>query len=349
MSVVDPSSWNSADAAEVVTAEGAAEGLTVAAATLGAAADLTMVVAGLLAPAGLTPALAATTAVAATAPAAAATGIAPAAGLAVGILLTGLAAVGGRFGLTVMRAVSLGGALLTMVVPDFPPASGTGIGLAEAGLSGTPGGGGVTRVVAGVMIGAGGGTVGTTALRGDTGAGGAAGATGLKGLGGRTAAGAGLAPGRTGAGGITGLTGETPPGAGMTGGGGPALGVPDVIGGVGRLSMGCVLRGGTMSPCDEADVTEVGDFGTGAPAAGRIAVVVGETRGGGVTKLDFFLAVSASMASSASPAVAAAAAATATAGTTVEGLGGTVGAGVGFGASLIGMTAVLLAGGCGVT
>ena len=231
VSMVDPSSWNCPTGTAI---DGVAPvGFIVAEATLGAAAVLTMVVAGLAPRAGL-----AATALAATAPAtappatAAATGMAPAAGLAVGTFPTGRAGAG-KFGLTVIRDVSLGGALLTMVVPDLLLASGIIAGVEEDGFSGAPGGG-VTTVVAADGEVAGGGTLGTTGLTGLNGAGGV---TGLIGLGGATAASAGLAPGRTGAGGI-GLTGETPPGAGMTGGGGLAFSVPGVEGGGGVGSMG---------------------------------------------------------------------------------------------------------------
>ncbi len=212
---------------------------------------LTMVVAGLPAGAGLIPGF--TAALAATAPtAAAATPAATGAtgtGFAAGKLPPARTAAGGRLGLTVMRAVSLGGADLTMVVPDLLLASGIGAGEVAAAFRGAaPGGGGVTTVVAGV--GGGGGVVRAAGATGRTGLAGAmggigaigAGTTGLTGLTGSTAAGGGLIPGATGAGGRVDFTGETPPGIGMTGGGGPAFGVPVGVA-VGMVSMGCILLG----------------------------------------------------------------------------------------------------------
>jgi collagen type I/II/III/V/XI/XXIV/XXVII alpha len=356
VSMVEPSSWNCAGMAGTGTVELAAPGLTVAGTTVGVAADLTMVVAGLGALAGLATALA-TTAFATTAAPAAAT---PAAtGFATGRFPTARTAAGGRLGLTVMRAVSLGGALLTMVVPDLLFGSVIEPGVEAAGFSGTPpGGGGVTSVVAGAtgaggvtgVIGAGGvpGTSGLTALNGagaiaatgligETGAGGAPGAAGLTalngagviaatGLMGETGAGGapgttglrapmgagapgttGRDPGGTGVAGIAGLAGRVAPGAGMTGGGGPALAVPVVGKLAGGVSMGCVRRGGAKTDSIEA----AGAFMTPELAAGRMAVVVGETRGGAVTELDFFLAASASASAATAPAVT-----TATAGAT---------------------------------
>lgn len=130
VSVVDPSSWNWVD---VATIAGAAVGLTVGPAAL-VVPVLTIVVAGLEADVGLATVLATTAAPAA----AATTGTAPTTGFAVGKLPPARTAVGGRLGLTVMRAVSLGGALLTMDVPDLLLGSGLAAGVEEAGFSGTP-------------------------------------------------------------------------------------------------------------------------------------------------------------------------------------------------------------------
>jgi hypothetical protein len=131
----------------------------------------------------------------------------------------------------------------------------------------------------------------------------------------------------------------------MTGGGGPALGVP--VAGIelrGGISIGCVLRGGaTPDSREEAGGTGVGAVEAGAFVDGRIAVVVGETRGGGTTKLDFFLAISDSTAVSATTAAAS------EAGTTVAGRRGTVGTGSSFLVDGGGITDVLLAGVGGAT
>jgi len=262
-----------------------------------------------------------------------------------GRLPTGRAGEAGRLGLTVMRAVSLGGADLTIVVPDLPPAE-TGVAGVEAvGFNGTltgaggvttvvaaagPGGG-VTTVVAAAVVGGADGTTGLTGLKGVT----APGVTGLTGLTGRTAPAAGLA-GRTGAGGMPGFAGAPPMGAGMTGGGGPALGAM-APGKTGACSMTCVLRGGaTGGSCIEGGGGGVVGVFIGG---GWIEVVAGETRGGGMTMLDFFLRV---IASSASPATTAAA--TATAGTTEAGREGTGGASSTFAGSGAGLATVLLAG-----
>lgn len=299
------------------------------AATTLAVLPLTMVVAGLAAlTAGFgVPALTATAPATAPAAAAATTGTAPAAGLAVGMLFPARTAVAGRFGLTVMRAVSLGGALLTMVVPDLGFWAPVGAGTAAAGFIGTPpGGGGVTTAVAAAgAVGAGGtAAIGAAGFEGTTGAG-APGAAGRTGLTGRTAPGA-FAPGNTGAGGMTGAGGNGRAGApgagGITGGGGPALGVP--VGVEGVLSMGCVLLGGGTDAA--VGVGAVETAGVEGGVAGRMAVVVGETRGGAVTMVDFFLAASASTATSARPAAAAAVTA---AGMTDAGLAGTGAAGAG--------------------
>jgi hypothetical protein len=309
VSVVETSSWYWLGAEATAEAE---TGLAEATATL-VVPVLTIVVAGLEAAAGLAIALTATAA-----PAAAATGTAPAAaGFAIGKLPPARTGAPGRFGLTVMRAVSLGGADLTMVVPDLLLGSEVEAGVEDTGFNGTlPGAGGVTTVVAGAPP-------GTTGLMGLGGGGATApGTMGLIGLTGRTAPGLGFAPGRTGAGGITGFTGETPPGAGITGGGGPALGVPVEGIDVGGVSMGCVLRGGaTTDSCDVAGGNGVGTIETGAFVGGIIAVVAGETRGGGVTELDFFLAIVESTA------VSARAAAASEADTTVAGRGGVIGTG----------------------
>ena len=200
VSVVEASSWNGAGAAATAGAAVTA-GLTTAA-RAGWTPVLTMVVAGFVAATGLA---------AGAAPAPTPGKLPPPA----------RGATVGRLGLTVMRAVSLGGALLTTEVPVLLFGSRGTAGVEAMGLSGTlTGGGGVTTVVAGAVP----GTIGLTGLGG---------LTGLTGLTGRTAPGPGLAPGETGAGGVTGatgatgaigLTGETALGAGMTGGGGPALG-----------------------------------------------------------------------------------------------------------------------------
>ena len=121
---------------------------------------------------------------------AATTGTAPI-GFTVGIgLAVRVAPAFGSVGLTVMRAVSLGGAVFTTEVPDFLFVSGTGTGVAAAGFIGTL----------------------------------PAGRIGLTGLIGMAAtAGVGLT-GLTGAGGITGLIGAAALVAGTTGGGGVTLG-----------------------------------------------------------------------------------------------------------------------------
>ena len=118
-------------------------------------------------------------------------------------LVTGVAAgrtalgAPGRLGLTVMRAVSLGGALLTTEVPDLGLVSiGGVVGVVARGLSGE---------------GAPDGTPGVTGLMGETGEM-PPGVTGLIGLTGEGAAapGAGLATGWTGeSGGVDGLAGGT--------------------------------------------------------------------------------------------------------------------------------------------
>ena len=231
VSVVEPSSRNRVDVAATAGATvPEATGLAMAAATL-AVPVLTIVVAGLEAAGGLATALAATAA-----PATAATaGTAPATGFAMGKLPPARTAVGGRLGLTVMRAVSFGGAVLTMEVPVLLLGSGVEAGVEETGFNGAlpRGGRPITSVggvgdVAGVVP----GTIGLTGLTGATAPGttglmGLTGTTGLMGLTGTPAAGPALAPGRTGAGGITGFAGETTTVAGVTEGGGPALGVPD--------------------------------------------------------------------------------------------------------------------------
>lgn len=319
VSIVEPSSWNWAGIAGTGGAAVATEGLIEAAATLGAPAVLTIVVAGLPpATTGLATGLAATAAPAATATA----GAAPATAFATGKFPGARTAATGRLGLTVIRAVSLGGAVLTMEVPVLPLGWGIDAGTEATGFIGMLGGGGTTTVVAGVDE-AGGVPPGTTGLTGLNGATGLSGPAGT----GRTAPGPGLAPGRTGAGGIAGFTGETPTGAGLTGGGGPALGVPDMGVEVGDSMMGCVLRGGaTPASVEDGEGGGIG-VGTGEAGAfveGRRAVVVGETRGGGTTVLDFFLAAVRSSAVSATAAAAIAA------GTTVAGRGGKLGAGSSF-------------------
>ena len=141
---VELSSWKRAPGAPTAGVAPGAAGLTVAARAV-APLDLTMVVAGLAV--GLAPA--ATTAAAA-APATA-TGTAEPAGFAVGKLPPARTAVPGRLGLTVMRAVSFGGGVLTMEVPVLAFGSGTGIGAAEPGFRGTlVGGGGAITDAAGV-------------------------------------------------------------------------------------------------------------------------------------------------------------------------------------------------------
>lgn len=287
---------------------------------------LTMVVAGLP-----EPALAATTA-AAPAAAAATMGTAPA-GFAVGILPGDRTAAAGRFGLTVMRAVSFGGADLTMEVPVLLLGGGTGTGDETTGFSGTlPGGGGTTTVVAGVegVTGVIPGAIGLIGLNG---------ATGLIGLTGRTAPGPDFAAGRTGAGGIPGLAGATAPGVGITGGGGPAFGVPDGDAGV-FGSKDCVLRGGATVPSgDGAGGTGADGVTAGALVGGIIAVVVGDTLGGARTELDFFFGDRDD--STTAPVTTAAAIA---AGRTLAGRAGVTGAGLGCET-----TAVLLAGEDGET
>lgn len=132
VSVVEPSStWNSAGAA---TAAGAATGLAATARAVVAPPPLTIVVAGLAeATAGLATALAATTAPAA----GTATGTPPAAGFATGKLPPVRTAAAGRLGLTVMRAVSLGGGLLMMEVPVLEDAPGIAAGAGKTGFIGT--------------------------------------------------------------------------------------------------------------------------------------------------------------------------------------------------------------------
>jgi len=263
VSVVEPSSWNWVEAAAPADFPPDLEGDV----EIFAEPGFMMVVAGFAT--GLAVGLAAPAATAAPtaapAAAAAAIGTAPAAGFAVGRFSPGRAAPAGRFGLTVMRAVSFGGALLTTAVPDLLFGSVTPeAGEVTTGFSGpAPGAGGVTTVVAAAGWAA--NVVGRTGLTGATGAIGATGAapTGLMGLTGSTAAGAGLTPGGTGATGATGLMGETPPAVGMTGGGGTGLGAPVGVG-LGGVSIACVRRGGaTVAP---AGVT--GDSGLGATDAG---------------------------------------------------------------------------------
>ena len=278
----------------------------------------------------------------------AAAGAVAAGGFAPGILPTGRAGEAGRLGLTVMRAVSLGGADLTMAVPDLVLGAGGVAGDEEAGFSGAfPGGGGVTSVVAG----AGGGVTTVVAAAVDEGVAGTTGLTGLSGaiapgvigligLTGRTAAAGGLAPGRIGAGGMPGFAGAPLMGAGRTGGGGAALGVmaAGIVAGGGG-SMACVLRGGaTVDDCDAVAGSGVG----GVFIGDVIEVVAGETRGGGMTMLDFFLSVMASTTDSVTAAAAMAAAGTTVAGRKGVGAGGAFSAFLGSGA---GMAAVLLVGG----
>jgi hypothetical protein len=75
--------------------------------------------------------------------------------------------------------------------------------------------------------------------------------------------------------------------------------------------MDCVLRGGaTVSSCKEEVGDGVGIVEAGAFVGRMIAVVAGETRGGGATMLDFFLEVSNSSAASVTAAAASEAAAT---------------------------------------
>src|ERR1700679_3936299 len=102
-----------------------------------------MVVAGLPPLATALGAAASMAAAPAKAPTAPAATTAPGTGLGVGApdARTGVAA--GRLGLTVMRAVSFGGADLTTVVPVFALGSASGVaGVSAAGLSGATGAGG---------------------------------------------------------------------------------------------------------------------------------------------------------------------------------------------------------------
>lgn len=116
--------------------------------------------------------------------AAAATGVA-AAGFATGRGVAAAAAAApaaGRLGLTVIRAVSFGGAFLTTDVPDFLFVSAMGAGVAAAGLSGAPGTTGLTGATAPGVT----GLIGLTGVTGRTGAAppmAGAGATGATGLG----------------------------------------------------------------------------------------------------------------------------------------------------------------------
>lgn len=255
----------------------------------------TMVVAGFP---PLAPDLGAATAPAAapTAKAAAGTGLGAAEGT-----FAGRAGAAGRLGLTVMRAVSLGGADLTTAVPVFALGSGGGAtGVAVAGFRGaTPGAGGTAAP-------------GVTGLTGKT----APGATGLTGLTGAAAAG------------LAGAAGDV----GMTGGGGPALGVPTGVGG-GGVSMACVLLGTTADSGFAAGVSgfTAGEAGT-TEGSVTMGVVEGEMRGGGATTLDFFFVRSASLTVSA---MAPAATAATTAGMIFDGLGGTGIAGFGVSSSLV--------------
>lgn len=347
VSVVEPSSRKAADAvatfvvpavafgrAETGLAVALTAGFATAARAVVAPPDLMIVVAGFEA----TTAVPATAAAAPTAAPAATAGTRPAgaAGLAVGKFPPRP----GRLGLTVMRAVSFGGGDLTTDVPVFEFGSGRFAGVVEVGFNGTaPGAKGVTGT-AGEEPGA----TGRTGLTGVM----PPGTTGRRpGLTGRTALGPGLAPGMTGGGGITGFAGPAPPGEGRTGGGGPALGVPVGGVGLGGVSMGWVLLGGAASPC-WVEAGEVGPVAVEASpfdSAGTRSDVVGETRGGGTTRLDFFFGVSASTAASVSPAAAPAAT---PAVTTLAGRGGRLVAGSIFFVAGGGITAVLAGGAAGV-
>lgn len=152
----------------------------------------------------------------------------PTVGLTLGSEAEGLDADVGRLGLTVMRAVSLGGAALMTEVPDLltsvgargtsPGRTGVGIpGLTETGDTGFTGTGvpaGFTGVVA----------VGMTGV----------GAPGLTAVG---TAGVGIPAGLTGVA-LTGMTGVGAP-AGLTGI--PATGTPMGLAGVGAVGAGGVI------------------------------------------------------------------------------------------------------------
>jgi len=121
-------------------------------------------------------------------------------------------------------------------------------------------------------------------------------------------------------------------------GGGPALGAAEVAIEAGRSSMGCVGLSDEATPAfgEEAGGNGVETIETGAFIGGMITAVVGLTRGGGTTMLDFFLGPSRSTAVSARAVVAS------EAGATVVGRGGNGGAGSSFLVAGVGITAVLL-------
>jgi len=119
VSVVEPSSWNCVDGTATAGVASSGTGGLVAVERAVVMPVVTTVVAGLDVDAGLAAVLAAIAA-----PAAATTiGTVPAEGFVTGKLPPARTAAGGRLGLTVMRAVSLGGAVLTTEVPVLPPRS----------------------------------------------------------------------------------------------------------------------------------------------------------------------------------------------------------------------------------
>jgi hypothetical protein len=194
--------------------------------------------------------------VAAVAPAATTAGLTPA-------TLTGPAARAvGRLGLTVIRAVSFGGGVLTACVPVLSLLLGMSPGTAAAGLSG------VTAV----------GTTapGATGLTGDTGmtAPGTTGLTGITGVG---------APG------ITGLTATGTTGFTTVGGVGPEDGAATGVGTEGLMA--ATAAAPAAAPMTAATTglitgaTGGGVLGSAEPAGGAIGLIAGVTGGGtgGVT------------------------------------------------------------------
>lgn len=167
----------------------------------------------------------------------------------------------GRLGLTVMRAVSLGGALLTTdvpvlttEVPDLGLVSGVAVGVAARGLSG------------GLAPGLPTGEIGLMGETGETPPG-VIGLIGLTGAGGAPVE--GLANGWTGAGGVEGFTGMPPPLPGVDGGG---------LGGSAAATMGGFWMTGSVRRAGA----------TAGVVLGVIGVVAGPTRGGGTAALDCF-------------------------------------------------------------
>ncbi len=234
--------------------------------------------------------------VAAPATASARPGVAGAAGVAdfaSGRFPAGRAPDPGRLGLTVIRAVSFGGSLLSTDVPDFlPDSDGGGTGMAAAGFKGAGAGVSTGRATApgdaGLMGVAGLGTAGVAP--GGVGAAGFMGITGLMGLT-AAAAVAGFAAGvpTEGGVGVEGIAGFTAVTGAAEVGGVAALDKAPVAMTAAALGRAWVRRGGTI-----ADVLGLSCGGgtTGAGVAGGEirGPDVGDSgsRGGGVTMLDCF-------------------------------------------------------------